>query len=179
MWWKIIWIVAMDEDRIIGKDWWMPRHIPEDLERFKQHVQNQICLMGRKTYEWLKKYRPNNEWYPHAKKNLIFSENMPDTPEIEIVRSVEEVKQKYKDEVVWVLWWAKTYETFMPYFNELYVTLVGWKHEWDTRMPKIPPHKYYKETLRETKSWLKFQKYTRITEPEALNIMNQYKKPMY
>ena len=170
------WIVAMDEDRVIGKDGKMPWHEPEDLKRFKQLTQWQICLMGKKTYEWLKQYRPNAEWYPHASKNLIFSRNMPDKPGIEIIRSIDELQQKYWNEVVWVLWWAKTFEILMPYIDQLYVTLIPWKHEWDTKMPEIPPYEYYCESLGETKTWLKFEKYTKITWEESLRIMAQYKR---
>lgn len=169
------WIVAMDEDRVIGKDGKMPWHESEDLKRFKQLTQWQICLMGKKTYEWLKQYRPNAEWYPHASKNLIFSRNMPDKPGIEIIRSIDELQQKYWNEVVWVLWWAKTFEILMPYIDQLYVTLIPWKHEWDTKMPEIPPYEYYCESLGETKTWLKFEKYTKITWEESLRIMAQYK----
>ncbi len=171
------WSVAMDKNRVIGKDWKMPWHEPEDLKRFKQLTQWQICLMGRKTYEWLKQYRPDAEWYPHASKNLIFSRNMPDKPGIEVIHSIDELKQKYWNEVVWVLWWAKTFGVLMPYINELYVTLIPWEHEWDAHMPELNPCEYYRETLEETKSWLKFEKYTKITEPEALRIMSQYKHP--
>ena len=169
------WSVAMDENRIIGKEWWMPWHEPEDLQWLKEHIQKQICLMWRKTYEWFKEHL-HTDWYRYAKKNLVFSESMPDTPWIEVIHSVDELKQKYSNEIVWVLWWASTFESLMPYINELYVTLIPWKHEWDAYMPKLNPCEYYYETLGETKSWLKFEKYTRITEPEALRIMSQYKK---
>lgn len=168
------WIVAWDEDRVIGKDWWMAWHYPEDLEWFKEHVQNQICIMWRKTYEWFKEHL-HTDWYRYAKKNLIFSESMPDTPWVEVIHSVEELKQKYSDEIVWVLWWATTFESLMPYIDELYVTLIPWKHKWDTKMPEIPPHEFYKQSLGETKSWLKFEKYTRGKGEEFLKIMAQYK----
>jgi dihydrofolate reductase len=35
----------MDHDRVIGKDGKMPWHEPEDLKRFKELTQGQICLM--------------------------------------------------------------------------------------------------------------------------------------
>ena len=160
--WKMLkWIVAMDEDRVIGKDGKMPWHELEDLKRFKALTQWQICLMWRKTYEWLKQYRPNAEWYPHASKNLIFSESMENKPWIEVIHNIDELKQKYWNEVVWVLWWAKTFETLMPYIDELYITLIPGKHEWDTYMP--PLDAWFIETQWTTKNWLKFQKYTRTT----------------
>lgn len=164
------WIVAMDEDRVIGKDGKMPWHEPEDLKRFKQLTQWQICLMGKKTYEWLKQYRPNSEWYPHASKNLIFSRSMPDTPWVEVIHSVEELKQKYGNEIVWVLWWAKTFEVLMPYIDEIYFTLIPGQHEWDTYMPETDLG--YVEYQWETRNGLKFIKYTRAKESEGRRIMS-------
>ena len=154
------WIVAMDENRIIGNNWWLPRHEPEDLQRFKEMTQWQICLMWRKTYEWLKQYRPNAEWYPYASKNLVFSKSMPNKPWIEVIRNISELEEKYWNEIIWILWWAKTFETLMPYIDEIYITLIPWKHEWDAYMPKLESK--YIEDIWETKSWLKFQKYQKI-----------------
>lgn len=156
------WIVAMDENRVIGKDGKIPWHEPEDLRRFKQLTQWQICLMWRKTYEWLKQYRPNAEWYPHAKKNLIFSESMQDSTWIEVIHNIDELKQKYWNEVVWVLWWTKTFETLMPYIDELYITLVPGIHDWDSYMPEIDLEN--EESLWKTDSWLEFKKYTRTKD---------------
>lgn len=156
------WIVAMDENRVIWKDGRIPWHEPEDLRRFKQLTQWQICLMWRKTFEWLKQYRPNAEWYPHAKKNLIFSESMQDKLWIEVIHNIDELKQKYWNEVVRVLWWAKTFETLMPYIDELYITLVPGTHDWDSYMPKINLER--EESLWKTDSWLEFKKYTRTTD---------------
>ena len=170
------WIVAMDQDRVIGKDWKMPWHEPEDLKRFKQLTQGQICLMWKKTYEWLKQYRPNAEWYPHASKNLIFSRNMSETPWVEVIHNIDELKKKYRNEVVWVLWWAKTFEILMPYIDEIYFTLVTGKHEWDTYMPETAPG--YAEYQWETKSWLKFIKWTRAKDPESIRIITQCKREM-
>ena len=167
------WIVAMDRDGVIWKDWWMPWHEPEDLKRFKELTQWQICLMWKKTYEWLKQYRPNAEWYPHASKNLVFSRSMEDRPWIEVIHNVEELQQKYWNEIVRVLWWAKTFEILMPYIKEIYITLIPGKHEWDTYMPPLGP--WYVEPLWTTKNWLEFQKYTKITDQESLRIVAAYR----
>lgn len=170
------WIVAMDEDRVIGKDWKMPWHEPEDLKRFKQLTQWQICLMGRKTYEWLKQYRPDAEWYPHASKNLIFSKSMESTDKVEVIHSVDELKQKYWNEIVWVLWWAKTFKTLMPYIDEIYFTLIPGKHEWDTYMPETDL--WYIELQWKTKSWLEFKKYTRAKDEDSRRLIAMYKNQM-
>lgn len=52
-------IVAMDQQRLIGKDGTLPWHLPEDLKRFRQLTSGHIVVMGRKTWESLPpKVRP-------------------------------------------------------------------------------------------------------------------------
>jgi dihydrofolate reductase len=48
---KLIIIVAMTADRVIGKDGKLPWHVPEDLKFFKRTTQGHAIVMGRKTYE--------------------------------------------------------------------------------------------------------------------------------
>ena len=171
---ELKWIVAMSENWVIWKNGKLPRkNQEEDIARLREKTNGQICLMGRKTYEWLKQYRPNSEWYPHAKKNLIFSQTMDDKPWIEIIHNYDELQTKYGNEIIWVLWWAKTFESLLPYIDEIYITLIPWNYEWDTLMPKLPPG--YISTLK-TKGWLMFKKYKKITDPEAINAMRIWEK---
>lgn len=44
-------IVAMAEDRVIGRGNALPWHIPEDLAKFKELTLNKPIIMGRKTFE--------------------------------------------------------------------------------------------------------------------------------
>ena len=85
---------------------------------------------------------------------------MPDRPWIEVIHNIDELKQKYWNDIVRVLWWAKTFETLMPYIDEIYLTLIPGKHDWDTYMPETDFE--YIEDQWKTESWLKFQKYTRV-----------------
>lgn len=50
---KIYHIVAMSENRVIGKDGDIPWHIPEDQQRFKEITLGHPVLMGRKTFQSL------------------------------------------------------------------------------------------------------------------------------
>lgn len=44
-------IVAMSQNRVIGRDGGLPWHLPADLQRFKQLTMGQTLLMGRKTWQ--------------------------------------------------------------------------------------------------------------------------------
>ena len=48
---KLYHIVAMAENRVIGKDGKLPWHFSEDLKRFKRLTMGSTIIMGRKTFE--------------------------------------------------------------------------------------------------------------------------------
>ena len=44
-------IVAMDKNRVIGKNQQLPWHYPNDLKHFKKITMGKPIVMGRKTFE--------------------------------------------------------------------------------------------------------------------------------
>lgn len=52
-------IVAMSQNRVIGKENGMPWHIPGELTRFKKITSGHPIIMGRKTYESIGRVLPN------------------------------------------------------------------------------------------------------------------------
>ncbi len=50
---KLVIVVAMAENRVIGRDGGLPWHLPEDLKRFKAVTMGKPLVMGRKTWESL------------------------------------------------------------------------------------------------------------------------------
>mgnify|MGYP003962973509 FL=1 len=46
-------ILAMNRKNVIGRNNSIPWYLPEDLNYFRRVTQNQIVIMGRKTYESL------------------------------------------------------------------------------------------------------------------------------
>ncbi len=50
---KLVIVVAMAENRVIGQDGGLPWHLPEDLKRFKAVTMGKPLVMGRKTWESL------------------------------------------------------------------------------------------------------------------------------
>ena len=52
---KISFVVAVAENGVMGKKGDLPWHIPEDLKLFKQETMGKIMVMGRTTWESLKK----------------------------------------------------------------------------------------------------------------------------
>src|SRR5574342_738489 len=80
----ISFIVAMDENRTIGKENQLPWHLPEDLKFFKKVTMGHPVAMGRKTHESIGKILPGRE-------NIVITRN----PNIEfdgctMIYSIEE-----------------------------------------------------------------------------------------
>jgi dihydrofolate reductase len=58
---SVIFVVAMAENRVIGKDNAMPWHVRSDLKRFKALTWGKPMIMGRKTYLSIGKPLPGRE----------------------------------------------------------------------------------------------------------------------
>jgi len=61
-------VVAMDDNRLIGKDNGLPWHLPADLAYFKKITTGNSILMGRKTYESIGRALPN-------RRNIVITRN--------------------------------------------------------------------------------------------------------
>ena len=63
-------IVAVSENEVIGKNNMLLWNIPEDLAYFKKRTTGKILIMGRKTYDSLKKPLPNRFHIVISKSNI-------------------------------------------------------------------------------------------------------------
>lgn len=61
-------IVAMDRNRVIGKDNDLPWHLPADLKFFKATTLGKPIIMGRKTYESIGRPLP-------GRRNIVVTRN--------------------------------------------------------------------------------------------------------
>jgi dihydrofolate reductase len=91
---KIIAVLAMTEERLIGKNGQLPWHIPEDLKHFQNLTKGKIVIMGKNTYYSLpEKYRP----LPH-RRNIVLTRG--GFSECEHYSSIEELRETLKNEKV-------------------------------------------------------------------------------
>lgn len=114
-------IVAMAENRTIGKQNRLPWHLPADLRHFKKLTTGHPILMGRKTYESIGKPLPN-------RTNIILTRNPTYlAPGCEIVTTLDEAMQTAKHHhatEVFVIGGAEIYRQLLPQINHLYLTIV-------------------------------------------------------
>ncbi len=129
---RISMIVAVDEERAIGKDNRLLWNIPEDLKRFKELTTGHTVIMGENTYHSIGRPLPN-------RTNIVVTLNQPLVlPGCFVVYSIDEafqVAKEKEDEEVFVIGGASIYKQCLPLVERLYLTLVEGKHEADTFFP--------------------------------------------
>ena len=130
-------IVAMDDNRLIGKENGLPWHLPADLQYFKKTTTGKAILMGRKTFESLGRPLPN-------RRNIIITHNREYKAEgCEVVNSIDEaLNLTQADEEVMVIGGASFYEQTLPMIDRLYITKVDGEHEGDAYFPLFNPRNY-------------------------------------
>jgi dihydrofolate reductase len=90
-------IAAMSQNRVIGKDNQLPRHLSEDLIRFKAITAGHTVIMGRSTYESIGKPLPNRRNIVISRKKTFTELEQYTDPQEAIDRL--EVELDHEDEV--------------------------------------------------------------------------------
>lgn len=112
-------IVAMGEDRAIGKDNQLLWRLSDDLRRFKALTTGHTILMGRRTYESL----PNGA-LPN-RRNIVISRTLSSLPGAEVYASIEEaLSEVEQDEEVFVIGGGAIYGATLPRVDRIYLTCV-------------------------------------------------------
>ena len=125
-------ILAMSENRVIGRDGGLPWHLPKDLKRFKQLTLGHVLIMGRKTYESIPK-RPLPK-----RRSIVLSRDPDCRPEgVEVARSLEEAFELAGGEDVFVIGGAGVFAATAPSADRLYLTLVHTEIDGDVVLPEL------------------------------------------
>lgn len=126
-------LVAMDRNRVIGKDNDLPWRLPADLAYFKKKTTGHTILMGRKTYESIGRPLPN-------RLNVILTKNKHFTAEgCIVVHSVEEALalMNKKEDEYFIIGGSDLFKQFFPYVDRMYITFIDEEFEGDTFFPEI------------------------------------------
>lgn len=133
---EIVIIVAVAQNRVIGKDNRLIWNIPEDMAHFKALTAGHTVLMGRKTWESLPpRFRP----LP-GRRNIVIS-RQPDyaAPGAELAHSLDSaLTLAASDETVFVIGGADIYRQTLPLAKRLEITEVELSPDGDSWFPEIP-----------------------------------------
>lgn len=131
---RITAIVAMSENRVIGKDNQLPWHLPADLHHFKRLTMGKPILMGRKTHQSIGKALP-------GRCNVVITRDIDfKASGCVVTNSIATAlaAASYSEEV-FVIGGATLYQQMLPKLKRIYLTLVHKQFEGDAFFPELNP----------------------------------------
>lgn len=136
-------IVAMAENRVIGKDNKLPWHFPEDLKHFRALTTGSTVIMGRKTYESIGKPLPNRENFvltrdPRHQMKLTLDAEIKMFPNIRFFGSFDEALKHVKTGNVFVIGGAELYKQTLNRVDGIHLTRIHAQYDGDAYYPEIP-----------------------------------------
>ncbi|WP_101758752.1 dihydrofolate reductase [Oceanicoccus sp. KOV_DT_Chl] len=135
---RVSMIVAMAENRVIGRNNQLPWYLPNDLKYFKATTMGKPIVMGRKTYESIGRPLP-------GRTNIVVTGNADFSAEgVKVVHGIDEALQVAQGvaelegvEELMVIGGAQLYADILPKVERLYLTRVHADVEGDARFPEL------------------------------------------
>jgi dihydrofolate reductase len=127
-------IVAASENNIIGRQGNLPWRLPNDFKYFKNKTWSMPVIMGRNTFESLKKDLPGRinivvtkktDWHP---KNVFIAHNISD--------AIEKAKEGDANEI-FIIGGGEIFKQTMETVDRIYLTRVHTTVEGDTSYPAV------------------------------------------
>jgi dihydrofolate reductase len=129
---KISLVVAMADNRVIGRDNLLPWHLPADLRHFRQLTVGKPVLMGRKTHESIG--RP----LPERTNIVVTRDRSYEAPGCVVVHSIESaLRAAGSHEEAMVIGGTDFYWQLLPKADCIYLTLVHAEFEGDALFPEL------------------------------------------
>lgn len=132
-------IVAIDEERAIGRGGDLPWHLPDDLKNFARLTKNQTVLMGRKTFDSLpEKYRPLPQ-----RLNIVLSRSASSQLHSD-VRNFQDLAQvadfcsqagNLRGDALWVIGGEQIFRLTEAWWDRVYLTRVKGTYNGDVFFP--------------------------------------------
>ena len=132
-------IVAMDENRGIGKDNSIPWHLSSDLKRFKSLTMGHHLVMGRKTYEAIGKPLPGRVMIVITRRKKYH----PDQCHVvnSISAAIKLASNRHEDEL-FIIGGGEVFNQAIELADKIYLTRVHTKAGADVFFPKIDESKW-------------------------------------
>ena len=146
----VTFVVAVAENGVIGRNGQLPWRMPTDLKRFRKLTMGKPVVMGRKTYESLRKPLDGRD-------NIVVTRQTDFTaPGIHVVAGIEEAlalarklgEARSADEIA-VIGGAEIFRAALPFADRIYLTIVNARPEGDTILEPFDAAEW-RETSRET-----------------------------
>jgi dihydrofolate reductase len=139
---KLAAIVAMTENRVIGKNNALPWHLPQDLQHFKRLTMGKPIIMGRKTYMAIGRVLP-------GRLNIILSRQQDlliPTPAVLATTPTLAIALAQGATEALVIGGAEIYQLLLPQLERIYMTLVHTKLIGDSYFPELLPQEWHQNS---------------------------------
>ncbi|MBI5470547.1 dihydrofolate reductase [Candidatus Kaiserbacteria bacterium] len=157
---RIVAVVAMGKNRVLGNDNKLLWHIPDDLKRFKQLTLGHPIIMGRKTFESIVGYIGHP--LPERTNIVVTRDPLWSYKGVQTASSIEDAIELAKkapgSDEIHIGGGAQIYEQALPYIDKLYLTLIDDSKPGDSFFPPYE-HLFTKKTFEESRDY-KGLKYT-------------------
>jgi len=144
---EIIFVVAMGENRVIGRNNEMPWHVRSDLKRFKALTWGKPMIMGRKTFESIGKPLPGRE------SIVVTNDANYRADGAHVVHSVEAAMERARQcavqlsaDAIAVIGGGEIFRQMMKDAARLHVTEIHASPEGDAFFPEIDPGQWTEES---------------------------------
>ena len=141
---RMIGIWAQDKRGVIGKNNRLPWHLPAELNHFKQTTMGQVILMGRVTFDGMKR-----RVLP-GRTTIVLTTDVTyqvDDERVLVFHHIDDVLDWYQkqDRTLYVIGGAQMFQLFEPYLEALVLTKIDADISGDTYFPKEFSLDSYKE----------------------------------
>lgn len=140
---EVVFVVAMGENRAIGRGGALPWRLPADLAHFKALTLHRPVVMGRKTFASIGRPLPE-------RTNVVLSRSAGAIPGCVVVRSVAEAFAAAGEATeLMVIGGAEIYRLFWPLVDRIELTRVRAAFDADAFFPAIDPAEWEEVARRE------------------------------
>ena len=135
-------IVARAKNNVIGINGQMPWHIPSELQYFKEKTLNKIVVMGRNTFNSIKKPLPN-------RTNIIISSTLHlNDKDCFTLPSIQKAIEYAKNQDICFIGGTNIYKEVIPYVDVMYITEIEKEFEGDTYFPDFDETSFEKHLIK-------------------------------
>jgi dihydrofolate reductase len=137
---EVVHVVAMDQQRCIGKGNDLPWHISADLKHFKEITQGGVVVMGRKTLESMGRTLPKRVNWIITRDSTWQFEGTKVAYSIEdaLTQAVTDVKHSEKPETIFIIGGGEIFKQTIEIADRLELTHVALDVQGDAHYPEIP-----------------------------------------
>lgn len=125
-------IAAMTKDGVIGYDYGIPWNILEELAHFKDTTMGHPIIMGRTTYEFIKRPLPGRE-------NIVISSKLKPIKDITIVNNLDDaldIAQKHRTDT-FIIGGERVFQDTIDIADKLYLSILKKNYKGNKFFPEF------------------------------------------